>query len=533
MTGKLPNILLIVTDCGRSDRWVGPGRSAQTPNVDRLAQEGIAFPNTITEKSCTTPSFATLLTGLYSTRHGVHLVWGYRLSDRIPLVTHALAAEGYHCYAEMTGPLLPEMGLDRAFETYNYRAPCDYLHTEWGDLFLGRLRTGFYREPWFMVLHLWELHPRRQVQADFGNDRYGRTEYDRSVSSLDAQLGRVFAAVPDNTLIAFTGDHGEKLDTETYREGTAVDYARRLLRVDQAEGMVPFSVARWAGPSVLQQFYEHCIPLMRNVRLRGDGGAPAYGRWERLKDRVRLLRLTPMVFVHDLLKLRAPVKLTNVMKRRGLLDEARAKAKVDRFVRSVGNDRLLDMHMRMWASSYRQNIEEGHIISLYDFVVRVPLIIRPPAGAPRGRSWNRMVRQPDILPTIVDLVGIDPEKLGDIDGRSFRPLVEGRPWECLPAYLSLTGLPEDLELRGVRTERHKYTYGPRNPEMPEELYDLQNDPGETVNLASRQSATCSELRRLSESLLPAGGQAPAEMLEITADQQQSIERHLQELGYIE
>jgi len=34
-------------------------------------------------------------------------------------------------------------------------------------------------------------------------------------------------------------------------------------------------------------------------------------------------------------------------------------------------------------------------------------------------------------------------------------------------------------------------------------------------------------------MLPAEGQAPAEMLEITAEQQQSIERHLQELGYIE
>jgi arylsulfatase A-like enzyme len=246
-----------------------------------------------------------------------------------------------------------------------------------------------------------------------------------------------------------------------------------------------------------------------------------------------LLRLTPLVFVHDLLKLRAPVKLTDVLKRRGLLDENRAKAKMSRFVRSVGDDRLLNMHMRMWASSYKQNIQEGHIISLYDFVVRVPLVIRAPAGVPRGRSWNRMVRQPDILPTIMDFVGISPERLGDIDGRSFKPLVEGRPWECLPAYLSLTGLPEDLETRGVRTEQHKYTYGPCNPEMPQELYDLQNDPGETVNLADREPARCSELRRLSESMLPADGQAPAEMLDITADQQQSIERHLQELGYIE
>jgi len=533
MTGKRPNILVVVADCARSDRWLGPRRSARTPNIDRLGRQGVCFPDTITEKSCTTPSFATLLTGLYSPRHGVHLVWGYRLSDQIPILTHVLSEEGYHCYAEMTGPMLPEMGLDRAFDSYTYRAPCDYLHTEWGNLLLGRIRSGYYREPWLLVLHLWELHPRRQVLPEFGRHEFGATDYDRAVSSLDAQLGRVFAAAGDNTVIVFTGDHGEKTESEAYRPGTAVDYSRKLLRVDEANGMVPFSLARWAGPSVLQQLYGQCVPLMRDLRLREISERPAYGRWQRLRDRLRLLRLTPFVFVQDFLKLGSPVKLTALMKRRGLLDENRARSKVRRFVNSVGRDELLDMHMRMWASSYKRNMREGHIIALYDFLVRVPLVIRAPAGLPRGRVFDRMVRQPDILPTVLDLLGIDQERLGDIDGRSFKPLIEGRPWDPLPAYLSLTGLPGDLELRGVRTERYKYTYGPSNPEMPQELYDLQTDSGETHNLADVEPARCAELRRVAESMLPGKEHEPMEMIDITADQRQAIERHLQELGYIE
>lgn len=533
MNDLRPNILVIVADCGRSDRWLSPTRTARTPNIDRLCRDGLSFPTTITEKSCTTPSFTTLLTGLYSPRHGVHLVWGYRLSERVPMLTEILAAEGYHCYAEMTGPLLPEMGLDRSFEGYTYRAPCDYLHTEWGEMFLGRLRTGFYREPWFMVLHLWELHPRRQVTPAFAGTEYGASDYDRAVSSLDAQLGRVFATVGDDTVIVFTGDHGEKMETESYRPGTSVDYARKLLRLDDAAGMVPFSVAQWAGPSVLQQFYEHCVPMMRNIRLRDAGQRPEFGRWARFRDRMRLLRLTPWIWVHDLLKLGAPIKQTAVLNRRGLLDESRARSKVDRLVRSVGDAQLLDMHMRMWASSYRRNMEEGHIIALYDFLVRVPLVIRPPKGIPRGRTCDRMVRQPDILPTVLDMVGISPDRLGDIDGRSFKPLIMGRPWETLPAYLSLTGLPQDLELRGVRTERYKYTYGPCNPEMPQEVYDLLTDPRETLNLADEEPALCEELRQLAEGLLPPCGEAPVEMLDIAPEQKQQIERHLQELGYIE
>jgi len=43
--------------------------------------------------------------------------------------------------------------------------------------------------------------------------------------------------------------------------------------------------------------------------------------------------------------------------------------------------------------------------------------------------------------------------------------------------------PADLEIHGVRTEQHKYTFGPQNDELPQELYDLQADPGETRNLA--------------------------------------------------
>lgn len=533
MTGKRPNILIVVADCARSDRWTGPDRTARTPTIDRLRQQGVCFPNTITEKSCTTPSFATLLTGLYSPRHGVHLVWGYRLGEQVPVLTRILSEEGYTCYAEMTGPLLPEMGLNRAFDDYTYRAPCDYLHTAWGDLFIDRLSTGHYRAPWLIVLHLWELHPQRQVLPGFGGPESGASVYDRAVSSLDYQLERVFAAAGDDALIVFTGDHGEKTESEVYRPGTAVDYARQLLRVDQADGMVPFSVARWAGPSVLQQFYGQCVPLMRNLRLRDVRQRPAFGRWQGLRDRLRLLRLTPLVFFHDLIRLGSPVRLTKIMKRRGLLDENRARSKVLRFVRSVGHEKLLDMHMRMLASSYRRNMQEGHIIALYDYLVRVPLVIRAPDGLPRGRTFDRMVRQPDILPTVLDLLGIGSDRLGDIDGRSFKAVIDGAPWEPLPAYLSLTGLPDDLEVRGVRTEQYKYTYGPCNAEMPQELYNLREDPGESRNLAGAEPALCRRLRQLAESMLPVGSETPVDVVQLTPDQQQSIERHLQELGYID
>ncbi len=533
MSSQPPNILLVVTDCARSDCWLGTGRRAKTPNLDRLAAAGVSFPTTITEKSCTTPSFATLLTGLYSPRHGVHLVWGYRLPEQVPILTDVLSRRGYHAYAEVSGPLLPEMGLDRGFEQYTYRAPCDGLHTAWGDGFVERIRSGHYRSPWFIMLHLWELHPDRRVAPECDSAEFGVSEYERAVSSLDAQLGRVLAALDENTLTVFTGDHGEKTKAETYREGTAVDYSRKLLGLDQAEGLAPFGVAQWAGPSVLQELYGQCTSLMRNVRLRETQRRPQFGFWNRLRDRLQLLRLTPMIFVQDLLALGTPVKLTRMLERRGLLDPDRARRKVARLAQSMGQDRLLDMHMRMWINSYKRNIEEGHIIHVYDFLVKVPLVLHWPGHLSPGAACLRMVRQPDIFPTILDLLGVEREEYGEIDGRSFKALIDDQPWQPEPAFVSVSGTPADLEIRGVRTEEYKYTFGPENDELPQELYDLRSDPGETRNLAGEQPERCRELRALADGFVPADGQSPLEEQALTAEDQRRVEKHLQELGYIE
>lgn len=532
MSTARPNILLVVADCARSDKWLGPERPTVTPNLDRLASEGVSLTTTIVEKACTTPAFTSLLTGRYSPRHGVHLVWGYRLPTSVPMLTAALAEHGYHTYAEVSGPLLPGMGLARGFESYEYRAPCDYLHTAWGDAFVDKLRSGGYRRPWFILLHLWELHPHRHVAPQFDRPGFGRDPYERAVSSLDAQLARLFEAAGGDALIAFTGDHGEKTRFEQYRPGTAVEYTRELLGLAQADGMTPASVANWAGPGVLQELYGHCSPRMRQVRLREQRGRLEFSRATRLRDRLRLLWLTPWIYLHDLLSLGAPLRLTNMLRKRGLIDGRGAEEKVRRLARRVGDDRLFDMHMRMWINSYKANYEDGHMVHVYDYLVRVPLVLRWSGRLPAGTAFDAMVRQPDILPTILDLLGIETPALHGADGRSFRGLLEGGAYDPPPAFLSVSGCPKDIELRGVRTGRFKYTFGPENDELPQELYDLRADPGESCNLAAEQPERCGELRAMANAFVEGPQQRPDE-IELRADEQQEVAAHLRALGYIE
>jgi len=527
------NILFVVIDCARSDKWLGPGRTTVTPNLDRLCREGISHPNLIAEKSFTLPAFSTLLTGSYSYRHGVHLAWGYRLPESQPLLTHRLAERGYTTYAEVTGPLLPETGLDRAFNSFEYRAPSDSLRTAWGDRLVARLRAGHYRQPWFLLLHLFELHKPQRISPAYDRAEFGRTRYERAVSGLDAELGRLFSAAGDDALIVVTGDHGEKTEEETFEEGTAVSYFCGLLDMDRAKGMPLYRIAYWGGPSVLQQVYSRFAPDIRALSLSEIQKKLKFGRAAGFWDKVRLLWLLPRLSVFDLLGLGKPLRETAILNERGLLDERRARQKVERFAKFLGRQRLLEMQIRMWVNSYRNNITEGHGMHVYDYLVRVPLVMRWPRKLPASVVQPQMVRQPDLLPTVVDLIGAAPESLGLLDGRSFKPLIEGKPWVPKPAFLSVSGGPPELELHGLRTEDHKYTFGPYNPEIPEELYDLRQDPAERRNLAGQEPGLCAFLRRITVDFVRNGEAAKPEPLELRAKQRRAAEDNLKALGYLD
>ena len=127
---------------------------------------------------------------------------------------------------------------------------------------------------------------------------------------------------------------------------------------------------------------------------------------------------------------------------------------------------------------------------LYEESVRIPLIVRWKGKTASATSDKLVNTGVDILPTMMDCAGIEqPEEL---PGSSFLPLALGQPvghWrEYLVAQNNMSqtgvvdGLKPTMEGRMVRTDRYKYclyAHGNRR----EALYDLREDPLETVNLA--------------------------------------------------
>ncbi|UCG38338.1 MAG: sulfatase [bacterium] len=121
---------------------------------------------------------------------------------------------------------------------------------------------------------------------------------------------------------------------------------------------------------------------------------------------------------------------------------------------------------------------------LYEPSIRVPLIISDPRLSPLslGRVRDELALNVDIAPTILGLAGIAQE--GGVHGRSLGPLLGTKavPWREEVFLEHLYDHPEIPSSEGVRTSRWKYIRYRREPAW-EELYDLERDPAEAVNLA--------------------------------------------------
>ncbi|HEX2164122.1 MAG TPA: sulfatase-like hydrolase/transferase, partial [Thermoanaerobaculia bacterium] len=168
--------------------------------------------------------------------------------------------------------------------------------------------------------------------------------------------------------------------------------------------------------------------------------------------------------------------------------------------------------------------EQTHALLAYDATLHVPLLLRWP-GAPRGRRVAPAVSQVDLVPTLLDLAGVDPPAAAA--GRSLLPLVAGAPAPPRGLY-SETYLPFYTygwaKLRVWRQGLAKYVEAPTP-----ELFDLSRDPRELTNLHGSEPGLAHDLARdLGEFLAEVGGgEAEAEL----ALDSESVEK-LRALGYL-
>ncbi len=258
-----PNILLITIDALRADHLGAYGYARTTsPNIDRLASEGVRFQRAVSQWPLTSPSFASMMSSTYGHTNGLIRTTAQRMPDRSLMLAELLKAGGYDTWATIGNVNLARaFNFDQGFDIYRelWQEKEDRrteLTTRSALDLMDRAPDG---HPFFLWLHYFDPHARYQPPKPFDgmfvNDSHfdstwrvplltqkrwdiggistnvnlGRedrvayyvAQYDAEIRSVDSQVGVLMKALKDrgldrNTLVVITADHGESLGDHNY-----------------------------------------------------------------------------------------------------------------------------------------------------------------------------------------------------------------------------------------------------------------------------------------------------------------------------
>ncbi len=426
-----PNVLFILCDDLRPAALGCYGSpNVKTPNIDRLAAEGVRFANAFCTTSPCSPSRASILTGLYAHRHGVRdnftelpaalPHWPARLHD----AGYATAYLGkWHMGEENDAP---RPGFDY-FVTHKGQGK--YFDTEW-NLNGERRETikGYYTTIVTDLALEW-LKRQGKAPAGSGGDK------------------------PWALCIGQKAPHSFYFPEEKYAhafDSVRVPYPQTAFELDDKPAWIKDRLSTWHG------IYG---PLFEWRKKFPDD------RPEAVKDFENMIHAYwgTILSVDD-----SVARLVEYLKSTGQLERT--------IIVFMGDNGLLEGEHGM--------VDKR---TMHEPSIRIPIIARFPALA-RGKVIEQQVLTLDIAPSILELCGVAP--IEKIDGRSWVKLLrEGDPaWRksWLYEYNYEKQFPYTPNIRGVRTDEWKYMHYPHGDGSPDkhlaELYNVKNDPEERRNL---------------------------------------------------
>jgi choline-sulfatase len=221
------NLVVVTVDTLRPDHLHCYGYSKiETPSIDSVAKDGVLFENAVTQTPLTTPSHASIFTGLNPPTHHVRDTGGFILESSSTTLATILQKQGWDTAAFISSAVLKKLfGLNQGFQIYDDQMPKPGKGHEFledaerraGDTVDRAIRwldtqSG---KPFFLWVHVYDPHAPYQPPAPF-REKYKGRPYDGEIAYADHELGRLFEAVRKkspsaNTLIAVLSDHGESL----------------------------------------------------------------------------------------------------------------------------------------------------------------------------------------------------------------------------------------------------------------------------------------------------------------------------------
>ncbi|RLF02262.1 MAG: hypothetical protein DRK00_10265 [Thermoprotei archaeon] len=440
-----PNVVLVVMDTQRADNLSCYGYFKKTtPNIDRIAGEGAVFLNNIVPGVWTLPSHASLFTGRYVSGHGADAHCEYLMVE-FPTMAEILGENGYQTVGfSNNGWVSRRTGVARGFEEY-------YM--------VSRSIRGRRVVEWFYV-------EEEHFSGEGEEDRGSLKTVNAAVSWLERKWDR---SRPFFMFINFIEPHGPYWPPEPFR-------------------------SRFLPPDVTEEELRS-LPKLRSVVECIDIRVGALRLSRREWELEKALYDGCTATVDDRVG-----KLFSYLEERGLADDTLL------IITSDHGD---------VQGEHEPHVE--HHLCVYDELVRVPLIIRYPDIVPEGVKVEWLSQTLDILPTVLDMVGVGDERYWrSLQGYSLLPaLTEDRPvrdFALIEYHTSVQQLfhmwrrhPRfdvrrfNYWIKALRTLRYKYVWYSNGVD---ELYDLEEDPMETRNVAEERPGVVEELRgRLEQVLL--------------------------------
>ena len=462
-----PNIVFLFSDQQRYDTLAAYGNDwIRTPNLNGLSERSLVFERAYVTQPVCTPARASLLTGLYPHTAG-------------PVVNHIPLPPGTRTFAEYIG---------------------DGHETAWyGKWHLGD--DTLKQHGWKHWISTEDGHQRSYSQEGLPLSDYHRylegRGYEPEGKALDGRA-------------VFTSGQRSRMPAEDqmahFLGRAAVDFINRnaerpfVLFVSTFEPHSPYSgpyndlydpATLPVGPAFLQQpesasLYHRTRAAYYSKHLAGGGS--------RSDPYMRDYLLDPDLALDtelDWRTLRAQY-MSNIT----LVDDM-----VGMVLGALEENGLSDDTVVVFTSEHGEMAGDHFLLekrSLYEESARVPLLMRVPWIADRGRTVRGNISQVDLLPTLLDLIG---EPVPDsVQGKSLKSALEaGADLENNDVFIEWNGtgeIPdrhlghEDIDLlntapwRGVVSGDWKFCYCPTDKN---ELYNLRADPHEMNNLADDPS----------------------------------------------
>jgi arylsulfatase A-like enzyme len=201
------------------------------------------------------------------------------------------------------------------------------------------------------------------------------------------------------------------------------------------------------------------------------------------------------------------------------------------FVEHLRDNGELDRSLFVFTSDHGEELFEhrnwSHGQNLYDHQLHVPLIVRKPQGEDGGLESESLVELVDLMPTLLQEVGVDPPP--GMQGRDVSAALSGRRYQS-PGITFATATQKRPGLYSARTADHKLIVDLDS--TWERLFELKQDPVELQNTASLKPHVADELRarllaHISESV--AGGILESDSKTLSPEEQE----RLKALGYLQ